>query len=107
MPPRKSNLGAQVPVIRFVETPELSSDQIPDVLREINDRQWGCVLQVLFEAKYKAEAMLHNDEVMNQHGKVAFYQGWIAYANYILGSLAGLRAQQTLEIDEPREGPET
>lgn len=96
----------QVPVVRILDTPDLEPDQIPDVLREINDRQFGCVLEVLIEAKYKAEAMLRNDEVMSSHGKIAFYQGWVAYADYVIGSLQGLRSSAVPERSRPEPGPE-
>jgi hypothetical protein len=96
----------QVPVVRILDTPELEPEQIPDVLREINDRQFGCVLQVLVEAKFKAEAMLRNDEVMSSHGKVTFYQGWVAYADYVIGSLQGLRSRPAQERPEREPGPE-
>jgi hypothetical protein len=96
----------QVPVVRIVESPELEPEKIPEVLREINDRQFGCVLQVLIESKYKAEAMLRNDEVMHSHGRIAFYQGWVAYADYVIGSLSGLRSRPSQERPERELGPE-
>jgi hypothetical protein len=96
----------QVPVVRILDTPELEPEQIPDVLREINDRQFGCVLQVLVEAKFKAEAMLRNDSVFAEPGKVAFYQGWVAYADYVIGSLQGLRSRPVQERPEREPGPE-
>ena len=95
-----------MPVVRILDTPELAPEQIPDVLREVNDRQFGCVLQVLVEAKFKAEAMLRNDEVMGSHGKVTFYQGWVAYADYVIGSLQGLRSSAVPERPEREPGPE-
>ena len=96
----------QVPVVRLLETPELEPEQVPEILREINDRQFGCVLQVLLEAKFKAESMLRDDSVMNSHGRMAFYQGWVAYADYVIGSLAGLRSRMTLERPEREPGPD-
>jgi len=104
---KKNNIASHVPVIRLLETPELPPEQVPDILREINDRQFGCVLQVLIEAKYKAEAMLRNDEIMNEHGKVTFYQGWVTYADYVIGSLEGLRARQPAQRQEAQPGPES
>ena len=101
--PVKSNI--QAPVVRIVETPELPPEEVPQVLREINDRQFGCVLQVLIEAKYKAEAMLRNDEIMGEHGKVTFFQGWVAYSDYIIGSLIGLRTPQKVEREQVQPGP--
>ena len=108
--PAKSNRSffapGTVPVVRVLERTELAPEQIPEVLREINDRQWDCVLQVLIESKYKAEAMLRNDEVMHSHGRIAFYQGWVAYADYIISSLAGLRSSSVAERAEREPGPE-
>jgi hypothetical protein len=109
--PAKSNLRSffapgTVPVVRILESPELEPDKIPEVLREINERQWTCLIQVLVESKYKAEAMLRNDEVMHSHGKIAFYQGWVAYADYVIGSLASLRIQSVLERPSREPGPE-
>jgi len=98
--PSKSSIP--VPIIRILETPEFEPELLPQILREINDRQWHAVLQVLIEAKFKAEAMLRNDEVFSQPGKVAYYQGWVAYADYILSSFEGLRNH----VPEPRPGPE-
>lgn len=95
----------KVPVVRLLEVPEFAEEQLPEILREINERQWNAVLQVLIEAKYKAEAMLRNDEVMDSHGKVAFYQGWVSYSDYIIGSFNRLRTQQTPERERAREGP--
>lgn len=95
-----------MPVVRLLETPEIAPEQIPEILREINDRQFGTVVQVLVEAKYKAEAMLRNDEIMDSPGKVTFYQGWVAYADYVIGSLQGLRQRPVLERPEQRPGPD-
>jgi hypothetical protein len=89
-----------------LESPELEPEKVPEILREINDRQWSCVLQVLIESKYKAEAMLRNDEVANSHGRLAYYEGWVAYADYVIGSLSGLRTRPMSERPEPEAGPE-
>jgi len=101
--PVKSNI--KVPVVRIVEAPELPEGELPQVLREINDRQFGCVLQVLIEAKYKAEAMLRNDEIMGEHGKVTFFQGWVAYSDYIMSELVRLRSPQKVEREQAQPGP--
>jgi hypothetical protein len=96
-----------VPVIRILEAPELDPDALLSVLREINDRQWAAVAQVLIEAKYKAESMLRNDAVFDSPGKVSYYQGWVAYADFVIGSLESLRTHQPLEeFQEPEPGPE-
>lgn len=104
--PAKSKEFPQVPVVRVLEQSELAPEQIPEALREINDRQWGCVVQVLIEAKYKAESMLRNDEAMVSHGKIAFYQGWVAYADYVISSLTSLRSTSIPERAEREPGPE-
>jgi hypothetical protein len=90
-----------------LETPELEPDVLPSVLREINNRQWAALIQVLVEAKYKAESMLRNDSVFDSPGKVSYYQGWVAYADFLLGSLETLRAQESArDFEEPMPGPE-
>jgi hypothetical protein len=97
---------ASIPVVRVQEAQDLSPEQIPSILREINDRQWSTVLDVLLEAKYKAEAQLRNDTVFNEPGRVAFYQGWVAYCDYIIASLQGLRTQNVVPEPGPKPGPE-
>ena len=94
----------QVELVQLIQ--ELEPEQVPEVLREINDRQWGAVMQVLIESKYKAEAMLRDDSVMNSHGRMAFFQGWVAYADYVISSLAGLRSSSVVERAEREPGPE-
>jgi hypothetical protein len=96
----------QVPVVHFVETPDIAPEQIPQILREINERQFAVVIQVLAEAKYKAEAMLRDDSVMNSHGRMAFFLGWGAYADYVISSLETLRTQPARERAEMEAGPE-
>jgi hypothetical protein len=94
-------------VVRILEAAELEPDVLPGVLREINERQWAALLQVLVEAKYKAESMLRNDAVFDSPGKVSYYQGWVAYADYLLGSLDTLRAQESARSpQEPMPGPD-
>jgi len=107
LPPLRSNLAKEVPIVRILEVAEYPLELIPQILREINDRQWGCVLQLLVEAKIKAESMLRNDSVFDSPGKVAFYSGWIAYSDYVLSSLETLRSQQAEIGGGPRPGPET
>jgi hypothetical protein len=94
-------------VVRILEAAELEPDVLPGVLREINERQWAALLQVLVEAKYKAESMLRNDAVFDSPGKVSYYQGWVAYADYLLGSLDALRAEESARsLQEPMPGPD-
>jgi len=94
-------------VVRILEAPELKPDTLPSVLREINQRQWAAITQVLIEAKYKAESMLRNDAVFDSPGKVSYYQGWVAYADYLIGSLETLREAEPLEPPAtPEPGPD-
>ena len=88
-----------------METPELPSEEVPQVLREINDRQWGALFQVLIEAKYKAESMLRNDTVFKEPGQVAFFQGWIVYSDYIISQLEALRSKEVEFHPGPEPGP--
>jgi hypothetical protein len=104
---RKNGNPPAVPVVRLSEGPELAPEVLPQVLREINPRQYAAIIQVMVEAKYKAEAMLRNDAVFDSPGKVSYYQGWVAYADYLIGSLEVLRTQEPLEVGpEPEPGPE-
>ena len=108
MPKRALSGSPAVPVVRILEAPELEPEVLPQVLREINQRQWTAISQVLIEAKYKAESMLRNDSVFDSPGKVSYYQGWVAYADYLIGSLQSLRATQELQEPlAPEPGPET
>jgi hypothetical protein len=95
-----------VPVVRILEPPQLTPEELPSLLREINERQWGAVLEVLIEAKMKAEAVLRNDTVFDSIGRSTFYQGWVAYADHIIGSLVSLRSQQASAQEQRQPGPE-
>ena len=96
-----------MPVVRILEAPELEPEVLPSVLREINERQWAAINQVLIEAKYKAESMLRNDSIFESFGKVSYYQGWVAYADYLISSLETLREADPLQMSaEPEPGPE-
>jgi len=92
--------------VRVVEAPDLDPDQVPGLLREINDRQWLAYREVLLEAKYKAESMLRNDAVMKDHGMVTYYSGWVAYADYVISSLEAIRNQTSPNITQQQPGPE-
>lgn len=106
--PSKDNLLGKVPVVRILDNlPEVEEHLRPQILREINDRQWSCVRDVVIEAKYKAEELLRNDEVFKDPGKVAFYLGFAAYADYTLASLELLRRKPTEVHPGPEPGPET
>jgi hypothetical protein len=95
-----------VPVVRILESPQLTPEELPSLLREINERQWGAVLEVLIEAKMKAEAVLRNDAVFDSLGRSHFYQGWVAYADYIIGSLVSLRSEVTTVAEQAHPGPQ-
>lgn len=103
--PLKSNLAKEVPIVRIVERADFAPEILPQVLREINDRQWGALFQVLIEAKYKAESMLRNDTVFKEPGQVAFFQGWIVYSDYIISQLEALRSKEVEFHPGPEPGP--
>jgi hypothetical protein len=77
--------------VRILEGPQIEPEEIPSVLRELNDRQFSAVREVLIEAKYKAEAQLRDEKVVSDHGRLAYYTGWSKYADYVLASLEELR----------------
>ena len=104
MPPKSKS--SAWPIVRIQESPEIATELLPQLLREINDRQWQCVLQILVEAKLKAEGMLRNDAIFESPGKVAFYTGWLAYSDYVIESFKGLREQRLPAREERRPGPE-
>lgn len=89
-----------------MDTEELELDELVSVLREINDRQWAAYRQVLVEAKFKAEAMLRNDQVYEYPGKVAHYNGWVAYSDFVISNLESLRSKQFEPEAELHPGPE-
>lgn len=95
-----------VPIVRVAGAPSLEPEALPNVLREINDRQFGAVQEVLLEAKFKAEAMLRNDAVFDSALRLSYYQGWVAYADYVISSLERLRSEQTPPEEERQPGPE-
>ena len=71
----------------------MEPESIPSVLRELNDRQFSAVREVLIEAKFKAEAQLRDEKVVSDHGRLSYYAGWSAYADYVLANLEELRRQ--------------
>ena len=94
------------PIVRIQEPPEIPAEILPQILREINDRQWGAILQILIEAKFKAESQLRNDAIFSEPGRVAFYTGWLAYSDYIIGCLDGLRQEPSAALEQRQPGPE-
>jgi len=105
--PSKRSHPLEVPTVRIieVEAPTISPEALPDILRDINGRQWGAVLEVLLEAKFKAEAMLRNDAVFDSLARSTYYQGWVAYADYVISSLERLRSEREPAAQETHEGP--
>jgi hypothetical protein len=95
-----------VPVVRILEQPELAEDELRQVLREINDRQFNAVLQILLEAKLKAEAMLRDDSVMVSPGRSSYFMGWVCYSDYTLAELIRLRSRPEVERSSLEPGPE-
>jgi hypothetical protein len=84
-----------IPVVQVVDNAdELTFEQLPGVLAEIDQRHWGAIRQVLIEAKLKAEVMLRGEEIIKVPQLSAYYQGWVNYADYILANFEGLRAGQ-------------
>ena len=71
---------------------EMSFEELPGILAEIDGRHWQAFRQILIEAKLKAEAQLRNDEIIKSSQLTTYYQGWVAYADYILANFEGLRA---------------
>jgi hypothetical protein len=81
------------PVVRILEGPLVEPEDIPGVLHELNDRQFSAVREVLIEAKFKAAAQVRDEKVISDYGKLAYYNGWVAYADFVLASLEELRTR--------------
>ena len=77
--------------VRIVEGPPIETEDIPSILCELNDRQFGAVREVLIEAKLRSESLIRDEKVVSDHGRLAYYAGWVAYADYILANLEALR----------------
>jgi hypothetical protein len=71
---------------------EVPRAEIPGVLAEIDERHWSVIRQLLVEAKIQAEMQLRSDEIIKNPALASHYQGWVNYADYVLGSLEGLRS---------------
>jgi hypothetical protein len=74
---------------------EVSQAEIPGVLREIDDRHWSVIRQLLIEAKIQSEMQLRADQILSNPALVAHYQGWANCSDFILGSLEALRNGQS------------
>ncbi len=82
-----------VPVVQVVEPFEaIPFEELPSVLKEIDNRHWAAVRQILIEAKLKAEAQLRSDEIIANPQLCAAYQGWVNYSDYVLSNMEGLRS---------------
>jgi hypothetical protein len=93
------------PVVRILEGPAVDIERIPDILYELSERQFAVIREILIEAKFKAEAMLRDEKTISDHGRLAYYSGWVAYADYTLASMEELRAKRTPQKDVPEEYP--
>ena len=95
--------GQAVPVVRVQEQKEMPGAELVSVLREMNPRQWQATSQLLIEAKYKAESMLRDPQVVSNPGQLAYYTGWVTYADFVLSSFEQLRAGDA--AGRPEEEP--
>jgi hypothetical protein len=84
--------GQPIPIVRVQEGKEMPGQELVNVLRELNPRQWQATSQLLIEAKYKAEAMLRDPVVIANAQQTAYYVGWVTYADFVLSSFETLRA---------------
>jgi hypothetical protein len=82
---------------------EISFEQLPGVLAEIDGRHWSAIRQILIEAKLKAEVQLRNDEIIKSAQLTTYYQGWVGYADYVLANFEGLRAGDVDPSGQVRE----
>jgi hypothetical protein len=87
--------GEPVPIVRVQEARELPGQELVAALRDMPARQWQATLQLLIEAKFKAEAMLRDDKVISNPGQLAYYTGWVTYSDFVISSFEGLRAGDT------------
>jgi hypothetical protein len=84
--------GTPVPIVRVQEQKELPGQELVDAMRDMPPRQWQATLQLLTEAKYKAESMLRDPAVIASSQQTAYYVGWVTYADFVLSSFETLRA---------------
>ena len=73
---------------------ELPLTKLSELLREIDDRHWRVIRQLLIEAKVKGEAMMRSDDVISNPGLLAYWNGCVSYADYALANFEGLRSGQ-------------
>ena len=89
--------------VRVGEYEELDSATLVNRLRDMPLAQWQATKQLLLEAKYKSEALLRDEKVVSDHGRMAFLAGFAAYADYVIASFETLRATPHPE-DFPEPG---
>jgi|SRR5215469_13144678 len=77
--------------VKVYEQPELDGKSLADAMRDLPPRQWQAILQLLIEAKYKSEALLRDEKVASDHGRLAFLVGFAAYADYVIASFEAFR----------------
>jgi hypothetical protein len=95
--------GPVAVAVQILDSPEIEFEQLPDILAEIDERHWTAVRQILIEAKLKAELQLRSDEVIKSSQLASYYQGWVAYSDYILANFEGLRAGDVDPSGQVRE----
>jgi hypothetical protein len=84
---------ATIPVVHIVEsTQEVSRDELVGLLREIPERSWGALRQLMLEAKTRSEAQLRDENVIAVQPIAAYYAGGIAHLDYLIANLEGIRA---------------
>jgi hypothetical protein len=84
---------AAVPILRVGEGPPIDPEDLSSILHELNDRQYAAVREILLEARMKAESVLNDEKVVSDFGRLAYYNGWKAYADHVLASFEGIREQ--------------
>jgi hypothetical protein len=89
------------PFVRVVEEGrvELSREQLAQALQDMPPRQWDAVKQLLLEAKFKCESQLRDESVISDSGRLAYYTGWLAYADYVLAGFVSIRSAVQAESE--------
>jgi len=85
---------SKLPIVQIIDNEQtyVKQAEIPDLLREIDDRHWNVVRQLLIEAKMRAESMLAREDIVGNAQMLSHYSGWFAYASYVFANLDGLRS---------------
>lgn len=83
---------------------EFSPEQLTDAVRDLSPRAYQAFKQILLEAKYKAEAVLRDEATVQDHGRLAYFAGFAAYADYVIANLELFRtAPHDEAFPEPAE----